>query len=51
MSSGTDPVSRHAEAAADYLVADLCALTRDQPARVCSQIPSSLTGITAPPAK
>ena len=36
MSSGTDPVSRHAEAAAGYLVADFCALTRDQPTSVCS---------------
>jgi len=51
MSSGTSPVSRHAEAAAGYLVADFCALTHDQPARVCSQVPSSLTGITAPPGK
>ena len=51
MSSGTDPVSSHAEAAAGYLVADFCALTRDQPARVCSQAPSSLTGITASPGK
>lgn len=51
MSSGTSAVSRHAEAAAGYLVADFCALTRDQPARVCSQVPSSLTGITASPGK
>lgn len=51
MSSGTGQVSRHAEAAAGYLVADFCALTRDQPARVCSQAPSSLTGITASPGK
>jgi hypothetical protein len=50
MSSATDPVSRHAEAAAGYLLADFCAVTRDQPARVCSQVPSSLTGITASPA-
>jgi hypothetical protein len=51
MSSGTGSVSRHAEAAAGYLVADFCALTRGQPARVCSQAPSSLTGITASPSK
>jgi hypothetical protein len=51
MSSGTSAVSRHAEAAAGYLVADICALTRDQPARVCSHAPSSLTGITASPGK
>jgi hypothetical protein len=51
MSSGTDPVSRHAEAAAGYLVADFCALTRDQPTSVCSQLPASLTGISASPGK
>jgi Domain of unknown function (DUF929) len=51
MSSGISPVSRHAEAAAGYLIADFCALTRDQPARVCSQVPSSLTGISASPGK
>jgi len=51
MSSGTDPVSRHAEAAAGYLAADFCALTRDQPTSVCSQVPSSLTGISASPGK
>ncbi len=49
ISSGTSAVARHAEAAAGYLVADFCALTRGQPARVCSQAPSSLTGITASP--
>lgn len=42
MSSGTSAVSGHAEAAAGYLIADLCALTRDQPARVCSQVPANL---------
>ena len=51
MSSGTNPVSSHAEAAAGYLLADFCALTRDQPGSVCSQVPSSLTGISASPAK
>jgi hypothetical protein len=49
MSSGTDPVSRHAEAAAGYLVTDFGALTRDQPVRACSHVPFSLTGTTAPP--
>jgi hypothetical protein len=49
ISSGTDPVSRHAEAAAGYLVADFCSLTREQPARVCFQVPSSLTRTTALP--
>jgi Domain of unknown function (DUF929) len=51
MTSGTSAVSRDAEAAAGYLVADFCALTSDQPAQVCSQVPSGLTAITAPPPK
>ncbi len=42
MSSGTSAVSRHAEAAAGYLVAVFCALTHGQPAPVCSQVPSGL---------
>ena len=44
MSAGTSEVARHAEAAAGYLVAAFCALTSGQPIRVCSQVPSSLTG-------
>jgi Domain of unknown function (DUF929) len=51
MSSGTSAVSRHAEAAAGYLVAAFCALTHDQPASVCSEVPSSLVGITTSSAK
>jgi len=51
MTSGKSAVSRHAEAAAGYLIGDLCALTHDQPASVCSQVPSSLAGITTSPAK
>jgi hypothetical protein len=51
MSTATSAVSRHAEAAAGYLVADFCALTHDQPTRVCSQVPSSLVGITTSSAK
>ena len=51
MSSGTGPVSRHAEAAAGYLVADFCALAHDQPTSVCSAVPSSLVGITTSSAK
>jgi hypothetical protein len=39
------------DAAAGYLAADFCALTRDQPTSVCSQVPSSLTGISASPGK
>jgi hypothetical protein len=51
MTSGTSTVSRQVEAAAGYLVGDLCALNHDQPASVCSQLPASLIGITTPPAK
>jgi len=46
MTSGTSAVSKHVDAAAGYLVGDFCALTHDQPASVCSQVPSSLIGIT-----
>jgi hypothetical protein len=46
ISSGNGPVSRYAEAAAGYLIADFCALTHNQPMSVCSQVPSSLVGIT-----
>ena len=49
MSSGESPVSAHAEAAAGYLVADFCALTRGQPARTCRQAPASLTALTDVP--
>jgi hypothetical protein len=51
MSSGNSAVSRNAEAAAGYLLADFCALTHDQPSSVCSQAPSSLVGITTTSAK
>lgn len=51
MTSGKSTVSEDAEAAAGYLVGDFCALTHDQPAPVCSQVPSSLVGITTSSAK
>jgi hypothetical protein len=47
MTSGKTEVSRRVEAAAGYLAGDFCALTHDQPASVCSQMPSSLIGITS----
>ena len=50
MASGRSAISKHAEAAAGYLTADLCALTHDQPGTVCSQVPPRLIGITALPA-
>jgi thiol-disulfide isomerase/thioredoxin len=46
MTSGTNPTSKAMEAAAGYLIGDLCALTHNQPAAVCSQVPSLLKGIT-----
>jgi Domain of unknown function (DUF929) len=50
MTSGKSTVSRRVEAAAGYLVGDFCALTHDQPASVCSHVPSGLVGITTSPA-
>lgn len=47
ITSGTTPVSAHAEAAAGFLVSDLCTLTHNQPSSVCSQVPSNLRGISA----
>lgn len=46
LTSGTNATSKAAEAAAGYLVGDICALTHDQPASVCSQVPKSLIGVT-----
>jgi hypothetical protein len=46
MTSDKTTVSKRVEAAAGYLAGDFCALTHDQPASVCSRIPSSLIGIT-----
>jgi hypothetical protein len=46
MTSGTNPTSREAEAAAGYLVGEIVALTHDQPASVAGQVPASLKGIT-----
>jgi hypothetical protein len=46
MTSGKSTVSKQVEAAAGYLVGDFCAVTHGQPAPVCSQVPSSLIGIT-----
>jgi thiol-disulfide isomerase/thioredoxin len=46
MTSGTNSTSKGAEAAAGYLVGDICSLTHDQPASVCSHVPASLMGIT-----
>jgi len=46
MTSGTNPTSREAEAAAGYLIGEILAITHDQPASVAAQVPASLKGIT-----
>jgi thiol-disulfide isomerase/thioredoxin len=46
LTSGKNAMSKGAMAAAGFLVGDVCALTHGQPASVCSQVPSSLIGIT-----
>jgi len=43
--SGTNTTSKDAEASAGYLVGDICALTKDKPASVCSQVPSWMIGV------
>ncbi len=51
MTSGKSAVSKHVESAAGYLLGDFCGLTEGQPAPVCSQVPSSLIGMTTSSAK
>jgi Domain of unknown function (DUF929) len=51
MTSGKSSFSKQVEAAAGYLLGDFCVLTREKPARVCSQVPSRPTGITNSSAK
>lgn len=46
ITSGTTPVSKHAEAAAGFLVGDICAMTNGKPASVCSQVPPNLKGVS-----
>ena len=46
MTSGTNPTSREAEAAAGYLIGEILAITHDQPASVAAQVPASLKGIS-----
>ena len=46
ITSGTNATSKAVEAAAGYLIGDLCVLTHNQPAAVCSQVPAVLKGIT-----
>jgi thiol-disulfide isomerase/thioredoxin len=46
MTSGTNATSRAAEAAAGYLVAEILAITHNQPASVAAHVPASLKGST-----
>jgi len=47
LTSGANATSKGAEAAAGYLVANICALTHGQPVPVCSQVPASLQGASS----
>jgi hypothetical protein len=51
MTSGKSAVSHHVDAAAGYLLGDICAVTRQQPSYVCAQVPSRLVGVTTSSAK
>ncbi|HYA44642.1 MAG TPA: DUF929 family protein, partial [Acidimicrobiales bacterium] len=44
LTAGNTSLSRNAEAAAAYLVGDMCLLTHNQPASVCSAVPAKLKG-------
>ncbi len=44
ITAGNNPTSLGAEAAAGHLIGEICSLTHDQPARVCSGVPASLKG-------
>ena len=44
LTSGTSALSKQAEAAAGFLVGDICAITRAEPASVCTHVPSALLG-------
>ncbi|MGC8625945.1 MAG: DUF929 family protein [Acidimicrobiales bacterium] len=46
MTSGANVTSRAAEAAAGYLIGDICVLSHGHPANVCSLVPAHLLGIT-----
>jgi hypothetical protein len=46
LTSGTTLMSKEAEAAAGFLVGDICAVTHDKPISVCSQVPRILLGVS-----
>ncbi|HYA45259.1 MAG TPA: DUF929 family protein [Acidimicrobiales bacterium] len=47
LTAGNTSLSRNAEAAAAYLVGDMCLLTHDRPASACSAVPAKLKGFTS----
>jgi thiol-disulfide isomerase/thioredoxin len=47
LTSGANPTSQATEAAAGFLVGDMCTLTHNQPAKVCSAVPANLKGVNA----
>lgn len=47
LTSGTNKASQYTEAAAGFLVGDICTLTHNQPPRVCSMVPADLKGVNA----
>jgi hypothetical protein len=48
LTSGSGVMSKDAEAAAGFLVGDICAVTHDKPISVCSQVPRILMGVSTP---
>ena len=46
LTSGNSVMSKEAEAAAGFLVGDICAVTHDKPISVCSQVPRILLGVS-----
>ncbi|MGH9104312.1 MAG: DUF929 family protein [Acidimicrobiales bacterium] len=47
LTSAHNATSRNAQAAAGFFVGDLCVLTHNEPAAVCSRVPARLKGLTA----
>ncbi len=46
LTSGSSVMSKEAEAAAGFLVGDICAVAHDKPISVCSQVPRILMGVS-----
>ncbi|HTV12116.1 MAG TPA: DUF929 family protein [Acidimicrobiales bacterium] len=46
LTAGNNSASKNAEAAAGFLVGEICAISNGRPASVCSQVPKDLIGIS-----